>query len=145
MSLERSVELDSDEIDSLLGTGGVGVISFADEGEPYSIPVSYGYDADADGLYVRLAFGPESEKRRFVDDGETASLVITDETPTGWQSVVAKGPLSEVTEMALDPQAAKSVHKVRIPFVTIYDREASELEFELYRLDAETVTGRREA
>lgn len=145
MSLERSIELDSDEIDSLLGTGGVGVISFADEDEPYSIPVSYGYDADADGLYIRLGFAPESEKRRFVDDGEIASLVVTDETPTGWQSVVAKGPLSEVTEMALDPEAAKSVHKVRIPFVTIYDREASELEFELYRLDTETMTGRREA
>jgi len=145
MSLERSIELDSDEIDSLLGTGGVGVISFADKDEPYSIPVSYGYDADADGLYVRLAFGPESEKRRFVDDGKIASLVVTDETPAGWQSVVAKGPLSEVTEMALDPEAAKSVHKVRIPFVTIYDTDPSELKFELYRLDAETITGRREA
>jgi len=141
----RSVELDSEEIDQLLGDGGVGVISFADEDEPYSIPVSYGYDADADGLYVRLGFAPESEKRRFVDDGRTASLVVTEETPAGWQSVIAKGPLSEVTEMALDPEAAKSVHKVRIPFVTIYDREASELDFELYRLEAESITGRGEA
>ncbi len=145
MSLDRSVELDGTEIERLLGNGGVGVISFADEDEPYSIPVSYGYDADADGLYVRLGFAPESEKRRFVDDGRTASLVVTDETPGGWQSVIAKGPLSEVTEMAIDPEAAKSVHKVRIPFVTIYDREPSELEFELYRLEAETITGRGEA
>jgi len=145
MSQRRSVELDHEEIDSLLGDGGVGVISFADEDEPYSIPVSYGYDADAEGLYVRLGFAPESEKRRFVDDGRTASLVVTDETPTGWQSVIAKGSLSEVTEMALDPKAAKSVHKVRIPFVTIYDREPSELDFELYRLDAERLTGRAEA
>lgn len=145
MSQGRSVELDSEEIDHLLGDGGVGVISFADENDPYSIPVSYGYDADAGGLYVRLAFAPESEKRRFVDDGRTASLVVTEETPDGWQSVVAKGPLSEITEMALDPEAAKSVHKVRIPFVTIYDREARELDFELYRLEAETITGRGEA
>ena len=145
MSFERPVDLDREEIDTLLGDGGVGVIAFADEDEPYSIPVSYGYDGDAAGLYVRLGFAPESEKRRFVDEGRTASLVVTDETPAGWQSVVAKGPLSEVTEMAIDPEAAKSVHKVRIPFVTIYDREPSELEFELYRLEAETVTGRREA
>ena len=145
MSQGRSVELDREEIDNLLGDGGVGVISFAEEDEPYAMPVSYGYDTDAEGLYIRLGFAPESEKRRFVDDGETASLVITDETPAGWQSVVAKGPLCEVTEMAIDPEAAKSVHKVRIPFVTIYDREASELEFELYRLEAETVTGRGEA
>ena len=145
MSQERSVELDSEEIDQLLGDGGVGVISFADGDDPYSIPVSYGYDSDAEALYVRLAFAPESEKRRFVDDGATASLVVTDETVEGWQSVIAKGHLTEVTEMAIDPQAAKSVHKIRIPFVTIYDREAKDLEFELYRLEGDTVTGRGEA
>ncbi len=145
MSQGRSVELDREGIDSLLGDGGVGVISFADEDEPYSMPVSYGYDADAEGLYIRLGFAPESEKRRFVDDDVTASLVVTDETPTGWQSVVAKGPLTEITEMAIDPAAAKSVHKVRIPFVTVYDREPSELDFELYRLEADTLTGRTEA
>jgi hypothetical protein len=144
MSQVQSNVLEDDEIDSLLGTGGMGVISFADGDEPYSIPVSYGYDSNAGSLYVRFGFAPESEKREYIDDGVTASLVVTAESIDGWQSVVARGPLRKVTEMALDSQAAESVRKVTIPFVTIYDRRASELEFELYRLEPDTVTGRKE-
>ncbi|MFO7835001.1 MAG: pyridoxamine 5'-phosphate oxidase family protein [Halohasta sp.] len=144
MSRVNSTTLADEDIESLLGTGGVGVISFADDDEPYSIPISYGYDSSARNFYVRFGFAPESDKRRFVDDGSTASLVVMAEAIDGWQSVVARGPLREVTEMAIDSHAAESVRKINIPFVTIYDKRASELEFELYRLDPESVTGRRE-
>ena len=144
MSKVQSVELDDEEIDALLGTGGVGVISFADGDEPYSIPVSYGYDAGAESIYVRFGFAPESKKREFIDDGVVASLVVMAESMDGWQSVVARGPLRKVTEMALDSHAAESVRQVSIPFVTIYDRRASELEFELYRLEPDIISGRRE-
>jgi len=145
MSQVHSTVLDADEIDALLGDGGVGVVSFASDDEPYSVPISFGYDASVESLYLRFGFAPESEKREFIDDGASASLVVTDETPAGWQSVVVRGSLSRVTEMAIDPEAAKSVHKVRIPFVTIYDREPSELEFELYRLEPDSIVGRQEA
>ncbi|ATW87545.1 hypothetical protein halTADL_0747 [Halohasta litchfieldiae] len=144
MSRVQSTELDDAEIDSLLGTGGIGVISFADGDEPYSIPVSYGYDSNAECLYVRFGFADNSEKRQFIDDGVTASLVVMAESMDGWQSVVARGPLHKVTEMALDSQAAESVRKINIPFVTIYDKRASELEFELFRLEPDSITGRRE-
>ncbi|WP_253736445.1 pyridoxamine 5'-phosphate oxidase family protein [Halohasta salina] len=144
MSRIRSTELDGDEIESLLGTGGVGVISFADDDEPYSIPISYGYDSGTREFYVRFGFAPDSDKRRFVDDGSVASLVVMAEAIDGWQSVVVRGSLREVTEMAIDSHAAESVRKINIPFVTIYDRRASELEFELYRLEPDTITGRRE-
>ena len=144
MSQVQSTVLDDGEIDSLLGTGGVGVISFADGDEPYSMPVSYGYDSSAESLYVRFGFAPESEKREFVDDGVAASLVVMAESISGWQSVVARGPLRKVTEMAIDSHAAESVRKINIPFVTIYDRRATELEFELYRLDPDSITGRQE-
>ena len=144
MSQIRSTELDDEEIDSLLGTGGVGVISFADGDEPYSIPVSYGYDSSAGCLYVRFGFASESDKRAFVDDGVTASLVVMAESINGWQSVVARGPLRKVTEMAIDSHAAESVRKINIPFVTIYDKRASELDFELYRLEPDSIGGRQE-
>ena len=144
MSQVRSTELDGEEIESLLGTGGVGVISFADGDEPYSIPVSYGYDSNAGSLYVRFGFADESEKRAFVDDGVAASLVVMAESVDGWQSVVARGSLRKVSEMVLDSHAAESVRKINIPFVTIYDRRATELEFELYRLEPDSITGRQE-
>ena len=140
----QSTELDDEEISSLLGTGGVGVISFASGNEPYSIPISYGYDSSAESIYLRFGFAPDSEKRAIIDDGVTASLVVMADSMHGWQSVVARGPIRKVTEMALDPQAAESVRKVNIPYVTIYDKHASELEFELYRLEPESITGRQE-
>ncbi len=144
MSQVHAVALSTEEIDSLLGTGGVGVISFADGDRPYSIPVSYGYDSSATGFYIRFGFAPDSEKRRFVDDAVTASLVVTDETIDGWRSVVARGPLTEITEPALDSHASESVRQVNIPFVTIYEQQPSELDFELYRLDPDELTGRKE-
>lgn len=144
MSQVRSTELDGAEINSLLGTGGVGVISFANDDEPYSIPVSYGYDSSTGSIYVRFGFADESEKRTFVDDGVTASLVVMADSVDGWQSVVARGPLHYVPEMVLDSHAAESVRKINIPFVTIHNRRATELEFELYRLEPDSITGRRE-
>ena len=144
MPQPHSVEMTAAEIDTLLDTGGVGVISFADGDEPYSVPISYGYDSDSRAIYVRFGFAPESDKRRFVDDGAVASLVVTDDDTRGWRSVVARGQLTEVSEPTLDGSIVQSIRKMNIPFVTIYDRPAAELEFELYRLDPDTLTGRKE-
>lgn len=144
MSQVQSTALDDEEIDSLLGTGGVGVVSFANDDEPYSIPVSYGYDASEGCVYIRFGFAPESEKRAFIDDGVTASLVVMTDSMEGWQSVVARGPLRRVTGMVFNSHAAESVRKVNIPFVTTYDRRTSELEFEPYRLEPDTIIGRQE-
>lgn len=144
MRRPHSVEMTADEIDSVLNNGGVGVISLADQDEPYSVPLSYGYDSDTRDLYVRFGFAPESDKRRFVDDGATASFVVTDDDTRGWRSVIARGSLRSVSEPAIDSSAAQSIRRMNIPFVTIYDRPATELEFELYRLAPETLTGRKE-
>lgn len=129
----------------MLGDGGVGVISLAEDDEPYAVPVSYGYDSDDRGIYVRFGFAADSTKRRFVDEGETAVLVVTEEAPDGWRSVLARGPLSTVAEPALDGRAARSIRKITIPFVSIYEHDPAELSFELYRLSPETLTGRKEA
>jgi len=139
----QSHAMDDTEIDALLGTGGAGVIAFANNDEPYAVPISYGYDADAGAFYVRCAFATESTKREFVDDGVTASLVATDDTG-GWRSVVVRGPLTEVSEPAIESEITESIRKMNIPYVNIHQERATNLEFELYRLDPETLTGRKE-
>ncbi|SFG44151.1 hypothetical protein SAMN04488063_2059 [Halopelagius inordinatus] len=139
-----SISLARDEVDEFLGDGGTGVLALADENESYAIPVSYGYDPTGPHLYVRLGYAPESEKRDFVERTETASLVVDRDTPDGWTSVVGRGRLEEVTEVSLDSTIARAIRRVNIPFVTIYDRPARELEFQLYRLVPEELTGRRE-
>jgi len=132
------------EVDEFLGDGGTGVLALGHENDAYAVPISYGYDADDPAIYLRLAFAPESEKQPFVESGGLASLVVHGDGTAGWRSVVARGTLHEVTETALDSRVAEAIRRVDIPFVTIYDRPARELEFRIYRLSIETLTGRVE-
>lgn len=141
---QSAVVMDREAIDELLGTGGVGVLALADADEPYAIPVSYGYDADEDSVYLRLAFAEDSEKRRFVSRSEGAVLVVAVEGDSGWQSVVVRGPLTEVPEAVIDGTVVESIRAIDIPFFTIYEEPARELEYELYRIDPEEITGRQE-
>ncbi|MFB6090676.1 MAG: pyridoxamine 5'-phosphate oxidase family protein [Halobellus sp.] len=141
---ESAVAMDREAIDELLGTGGVGTLALADADEPYAIPVSYGYDADDGTVYLRLGFAADSEKRRFVSRSDGVVLVVTVEGDDGWGSVVVRGPLAEVPEAAIDGTVAESIRAIDIPFFTIYEEAARDLEYELYRLDPETITGRHE-
>lgn len=141
---ESAVRLDSDAIDELLGTGGVGVLALADESDPYAIPVSYGYDGNEGVLYLRLGFGEDSEKKRYLDRSDRAALVVTVEGGDGWASVVARGPLSEVPEATIDGTVVEAIRSIDIPFVAITDESPRELDYKLYRLSPEELTGRRE-
>ena len=141
---ESAVVMDRAAIDELLGTGGVGVLALADADEPYAIPVSYGYDADAGDVYLRLGFGDDSEKRQFVDSSDGAALVVAVEGDHGWESVVVRGPLTEVPEATVDGTVVESIRAIDIPFFTIYEEPPRELEYELYRLTPDEITGRRE-
>jgi hypothetical protein len=141
---EQSVVMSHEEIVEFLGTGGTGVVAFAKDGDSYAIPISYGFDAEDEGLYLRLAFDSESEKREYVDATGDVSVVVHEQTDEGWKSVVARGRLSEVTEAALDSTVVEAMRTMDIPFVTIYDKPSAELDFEMYRLVPDELTGRRE-
>lgn len=132
------------EIETFLGNGGTGVLALAADDESYAIPISYGFDATDGTFYVRLAFHPDSEKRRFLGPNRTVSLVVSEERADGWRSVVARGRLRETGEAAIDSSVVEAIHRVDIPFFTILDRSARELDFELYRLRPETLTGHRQ-
>lgn len=136
--------MDDAEIREFLGDGGTGVISFARDDVPYSVPMSYGFDPDGPTFYVRLGYAPESEKRSFAEGSDSVTFVVYRETPAGWKSVVATGRLDPVTEASLDATVAEALHSIDIPFVTIYDRPAREIEFVLNRLVVEELTGRKE-
>ena len=141
---DQSVAMSHEEVVEFLGSGGTGVVAFAKDDESYAIPVSYGFDPEEERIYLRLAFAPESEKRAFVNATSTVSLVVDDDTADGWKSVVARGHLAEVTEAALDSTIVEAMRTMDIPFVTIYDRPSAELAFEMYRLEPDELTGRKE-
>jgi nitroimidazol reductase NimA-like FMN-containing flavoprotein (pyridoxamine 5'-phosphate oxidase superfamily) len=143
----RSVRMAGEERAEFLGTGGTGVVSFptgADDA-PYSFPVSYGYDPEDGEFYLRLAFGPDTEKGSVVDDGQHASLVVYDRDDDRWRSVVVTGRLEEVTEAAIDSNVVQAMRRIHIPLVDVFERHPRELTFRFFRLSSAEVTGRKEA
>ena len=140
----RWVQLTDDERDAFLGNGGTGVLSFATPTEepPVSIPVSYGYFADADSIYFRLSVPDDSRKGELVDN--PVSFVVHRETDAGWRSIVATGQLTEVTDAPYDSAALQGLWAVDIPTVDVFERPPSEIPFRTYRLIPDKLTGRKE-
>jgi hypothetical protein len=147
MEHNRAVGLDGEAVAEFLGTGGTGVASFArgaDEA-PHSIPVSYGFDAEEDALFFRFAFGPDSEKRDVVGAGTPVSFVTYDRADGRWRSVVATGRLDAVEDADVAEGVLESLRRTDIPMVDVFETEPRTLDFEFFRLDPETLTGRTEA
>lgn len=61
MSLDEETELADEEIYAFLSRSETGVLSIARGDEPYSVPISYGYDATTRRFYLRLVSTTESE------------------------------------------------------------------------------------
>lgn len=139
----RWVQLSGAELAEFLDTGGTGVLSFArGEEPPASLPVSYGFDSSTDSFYFRLSFPPGTAKERFVDN--PVSLVVCEETDEGWHSVVATGRLEELADFPDDSAAVQGMWAVEIPTVDVFDRPRDEVPFHDFRLDPDSLTGRKE-
>jgi hypothetical protein len=90
------VPMAEDDIDELLRTRGYGIIALCADGEPYSIPVSFGYDGESVYVPFLLESG-ESTKAEFIEDGATARLLVTDiRGRFDWQSVSITGPARSI-------------------------------------------------
>lgn len=88
--------MDESDVDALLGSSGWGVLSLADDDEPYSVPISFGYDGE-DVYFAFLRTGETSRKSAFVADGKTARLLVTGvRARFDWQSVAVTGPVRAV-------------------------------------------------
>lgn len=140
----RWVQMSEGELNEFLGTGGIGTLSFSTELEepPFSLPVSYGYDPDGMAFYFRLSFPSESGKTPVVDNPVT--FVTHEQTDTGWRSTVATGRLEEVSDMPYESSTVQAMWAVDIPEVDVFDRPPEEITFRQFRLDPETLTGRKE-
>ena len=144
MSLAEETELTDPEIDAFLGRRETGVLSLARGDEPYAIPISYGYDADARTFYLRLVSTPESEKRQFLGSSPRARLVVDDEEPdsTYW-SVVATGTLTEVSPEELTVERIEQYGAARRPLFEIWGSSKDALDIALYEFEPSTLSGRR--
>jgi hypothetical protein len=135
-------ELDAGAVSDLLEDAGYGVLALANDGESYAVPMSFGFDGDST-IYFQFGFGEGSVKRAFLDATSAATLVVHDvRTCDDWHSVVVTGPIDRVPESrSVDAFAALSDNAV-LPRNALDDRLTA-ADFELYRLDVESATGRR--
>ncbi|WP_262178584.1 pyridoxamine 5'-phosphate oxidase family protein [Haloarcula laminariae] len=86
-----------DDVEALLTVADHGILGLAADDQPYTIPVSFGYD-DGDVFFAFVRSGPDSEKFEFAEDGKTARLLVTDiKARFDWQSVAVTGPLEPVS------------------------------------------------
>jgi hypothetical protein len=138
------VEMDDEELAAFLGSGGTGVLSLSapDDGPPYSVPVSYGFDADEGDFFFRLAVGADSEKDPALES-PTATFVAYDLDEDGWQSVVASGELEAVSEAEVASGVLDGLGRTAIPMYDVFDRPTRRVSFGFYRLDPGKFTGRR--
>ena len=144
MSEDSHVEMDDEVRDEFVGTGGIGVISLStsEDDPPYSVPVSYGYDASESTFYFRLAAGPSGSKGEL--DGRPVAFVTYGDDD-GWKSVVARGRLEDIHDEEITTETLAGLDRVDIPLVDIFNVPLRQVEFEFYRLVPEELTGRTSA
>lgn len=92
------IEMDDAGIDELLTEAGIGVLSMSDEGEPYGVPLSFGYDGNDRLYFVFLGASTELRKEAYAEQASVASFTTFDVDPDGsWRSVIVAGPLDRIT------------------------------------------------
>jgi nitroimidazol reductase NimA-like FMN-containing flavoprotein (pyridoxamine 5'-phosphate oxidase superfamily) len=144
MTLAEETEMTDAEVDEFLGGMETGVISFAREAHPYSIPVSFGYETDERAFYLRLVSTAGSTKRAFLDSEPHASLVVyDDEDDRTYRSVVATGVLAGVDPGALSADDIEQYGETRRPLFEVWNDDTDDLDIELYELRPDELTGRR--
>lgn len=144
MPLARETQMTAEDVDAFLGTQETGVLSLADDGDPYAVPISFGYNADSRTFYFRLVSTDGSEKRRFLTGTPEARFVVYDDDGTEtYRSVVATGRLEEIDPSELSVDDVEQYGKAKRPLFEIWGEPRTDLDIRLFRFDATDVTGRR--
>lgn len=129
------------EIERMLDTAGYGILSLANGDEPYSIPVSFGYD----GEHVFFAFikdSPENKKFEFIEDGAIARLLVTDiRARFDWQSIAITGPVDTINLADDDWETVVDALEDNAWFSTDFERAADVEGVQGWRLVPDDVTG----
>lgn len=132
-----TVGMDRETIDERLHGAETGVLSLAEGGEAYAIPVAYHWDGEA--FIFRLGDHPDSEKMAFIEATDRATFLVYHYEPSGesW-SVLATGRLERL------PEEEAELLERQDDFIPlrIFGEEVEELEPVLYAMAVEALTGR---
>ena len=133
--------MDRRDIDRLLTDSGWGVLSLAEGDEPYSIPVSFGYDGE-DVLLALIRDSPENTKFQFIDDGQRARLLVTDIGGRfDWQSIGVTGTARSISRESSEWDSAVETLDDNAWFSTDFERAEGIEEITVWRLDVDEIRG----
>ncbi|WP_246981818.1 pyridoxamine 5'-phosphate oxidase family protein [Halorientalis marina] len=133
--------MDEGDIDDLLRSAGWGVLSLAADDEPYSIPVSTGYDGE-DVYFVFIRDSPTNTKFEFAGDGETARVLVTDVAGRfDWQSIAVTGTLRPVAPDSDEWATLMDALTDNAWFSPDFERAEGIREFQGWRLVPDEVRG----
>lgn len=132
--------MDESEVEDRLRSEVAGVLSLANDGAAYGVPVHHHYDGES--LYFRLGDDDHSKKLSFVETTTEASFVLfgVDE-PESW-SVLVTGTLEELSEAEREAFDAATINDQFGPF-RVFDEAIEDVELAMFEMKIETVTGRR--
>lgn len=123
------------DIEARLANNENGVLSLANDGAAYALPISYIYE---DGqLFLRLTHHPNSKKMSYLETTTEACFLLYgyEDDDSSW-SVVATGELRDVPEFDLE------TFNERFPSVRVFDEPIDDIELDVWVLDVEEITGR---
>lgn len=90
--------MDESAIDTVLRENGVGILSLASDGTPYSIPMSFGYGGDDQLYFLLVGHSEEGRKVRYAEETTEASFLVYNVAgDSQWESVIVSGPLERIT------------------------------------------------
>jgi nitroimidazol reductase NimA-like FMN-containing flavoprotein (pyridoxamine 5'-phosphate oxidase superfamily) len=137
--------MDDDEIEHRLGTAETGVLSLADDGDAYAIPLAHYYDGT--DLYFRLGLTDGSTKQKYWETTGMACYVLYGTEPTddpqeldSW-SILVTGSLVELSETERERFDTAEINRHFSP-IRVFDEAIEDIEITILKLDIETITGR---
>lgn len=123
------------EVGEYLSRAETGVLSLADGGEAYGVPVHVHFDGE--DVFVRLGEHDDSEKFEFLEATASASLVVYDANDEESWSVLLRG------DLVREGDAPVAEINERFGPMRVFGETVQALDPVVYRFDAESVTGRR--
>ncbi|MDS0295579.1 pyridoxamine 5'-phosphate oxidase family protein [Halogeometricum luteum] len=133
--------MSDEEVDERLRSESAGVLSLADDGVAYGVPVCHYYDGDS--LLFRLSDDEDSRKLDVAEATTEASFVLFDAAgrDVSW-SVVATGSLRRLSE---EERAAYDATELNERFgpLRVFDENVDEIDLVLYEMEITTLLGRR--
>lgn len=132
-----TVGMTESDVERRLEAAETGVLSLADEGRAYAVPVHCQYEGGT--VFVRLTDDDDSEKLAFLEATTEACFVCYQATNGESWSIVVRGPVEAVSDERYDAAAINE----RFGPVRLFDEDVGDTDVSVFALRAVSITGRR--